>query len=291
MSVLMYERKRFAKCTKETSNRYRPWENERLHADDGFQLLPYETRERGRADLRREYVRDLKASGSLKLWKLAARLETCRRRRRCGSGACPQCSKATNRWIQRILQEQFRGQANDLVMVSITPSEPSQLARRLCWIDVDEAAKHIQGRLVAAGLGEVPFIAGLDLEHNLLAYRDERQRAEQYWTLTWQGFMAHRDPQSLQSAMQAEVPASWKVQRPVVVTPVTTLPERAYPLALKDHFTFGQADAVLATLHVQTRLEMRAGHKGLYSLLWFLDRIGFYKRLYTQNVTVFVWDC
>jgi hypothetical protein len=75
-------------------------------------------------ETRKDLVRWLrtKGAGNEKALALASKLEACRRKHRCKSGACPECTDAGRRLFTKILRRFLKNKPN-VVCVTIVPAD------------------------------------------------------------------------------------------------------------------------------------------------------------------------
>jgi hypothetical protein len=63
-----------------------------------------------------------KGAGNEKAVALADKLEDCRRKHRCKSGACPECTDAARRLFTKTLRRYLKGKAN-VACITIVPAD------------------------------------------------------------------------------------------------------------------------------------------------------------------------
>ena len=63
-----------------------------------------------------------KAKGNLHAQELADKVETCRRKHRCKSGACPECADAARRLFTKMLRRYLKNKRN-VACVTIVPAD------------------------------------------------------------------------------------------------------------------------------------------------------------------------
>ncbi len=121
-------------------------------------------------------VKALRRDGSAEALELAGRMDLCRRGRRCLSGACPACARATQRVFVHACRNLFDDHGQDMVTVNIVCHWAGIDRSRLA--DHDDLFEETRGRLRDA-LADVTVraVGGFDVSLNT----HESDAFEPYW--------------------------------------------------------------------------------------------------------------
>lgn len=177
-------------------------------------------------DLLEKTAKETKASGDrLKaklLKRLANKIDHCRRNKRCGSLACPECARAFQRAKAAAQRQLFQaspsktaatnsGPANKLlVMVTVIPLGLRHTPTTLPHLDIAKRTRWLKDILTKAGLTQVMGgSADISWEH---------RQGKDYYQLHWHIAMWTKDPEKLQKRLLRYFPPKNKYDRPVVVT-------------------------------------------------------------------------
>jgi hypothetical protein len=121
--------------------------------------------------LRHRWVKLLRrhGKGSREAISLADRIECCAPRQRCESGACPECSRAHQRWFVATAGKQLRSASEDgaTQMVSVVPDFGRFMLSELGVLDIRRATRTSLRLLKSAGvrlaLGATDFSMNIDV--------------------------------------------------------------------------------------------------------------------------------
>jgi hypothetical protein len=145
--------------------------------------------------------------------QLADLLESCREDRRCLSAACPECSRAFQRWFVSVADSVVWAKG-DWWVVSVVwrdhRFEEGKLAADLLF----QPLRHqLHFALTAAGIRQ--GIGGFDISMN----EHVNSKFAPHWRPHAWVFVATKDPKGLKVCLKKEFPASKQVRRPVQVVP------------------------------------------------------------------------
>jgi hypothetical protein len=143
--------------------------------------------------------------------KLAEKLEDCRRKHRCQSGACPECGYAAQHLVARATHRFLKSVNDGKVVVGATIVPADGLTRRG---RLDEAAHFRSIRRWKEKLGstDIPFFVGAtDWSFNEHSERRYRSR----WSEHLYGFTITNNPEKLKSALKKLFPRTDSIPRPV----------------------------------------------------------------------------
>jgi hypothetical protein len=127
---------------------FAPWDSEFLHDDEAWFIWPDEKRSKSRKALTCVFANKLRESGSN---TLANSLSLCDPDCRCGSGACPQCGKAVNRYFRDATHQEFGSATGGVQLVSIIPTPRDLQPNRLRDVKIGDHAQFLKDLLAAAG--------------------------------------------------------------------------------------------------------------------------------------------
>src|SRR4051812_34516994 len=161
---------------------------------------------------RRKTVKRLRRFGkeNSEALALASRLEACAPRQRCGSGACPECARAWQRWfviaIRNFLESEPRRPVTVLNPIHVSGKiEPGSL----CDPNVLENAREaIRAALIDARIPGGAF--GLDISFN----EDRDGGFEPHWQLHLRGLIVGRISQRRKSRFWSHFPKSSEIPKP-----------------------------------------------------------------------------
>ena len=148
-------------------------------------------------------------------WLLADKLASCRRRKRCGSLACPNCARAFQRAktaaqtaiIRKLAKKRT---AKILVMATVVPLHLSYTPAQLNQLDILKKKRWLKDQLTKAALKRV-IIGSADIGW-------EYRRGQHYYQLHWHLGMWTNNPEKLTAKLLKIFPADNKHDRPVVIS-------------------------------------------------------------------------
>jgi len=147
--------------------------------------------------------------------ELAARLEACRPSCRCTSGACPECTRAFQRWLvaqmQRLSQHNLQ-HSTGLVAVSIVSSAWRAKPGYLHSLDVGEIRKSLRETIYGTELVEWA-VFGLDVSVN----DDTNKGLDLAWQIQFFGVAKVKDRLAFSKYLRRTFRTDSRVRRPVVV--------------------------------------------------------------------------
>ena len=164
---------------------------------------------------------------------VAKRLESCRSRRRCLSGACLQCGHLLQRWFvrgsKRFIANHLKTKEDDLIAISIVPPDSMVDAGHLKSVSITNLQRRMKYALAKAGV-EVA-IGGIDFSFN----EDKKYTYQPFWSPHLYVIMATRRRNRLKRDLAKLFPKTLMTPRPIKITPFRN---RAYrrSYALKTHF-------------------------------------------------------
>jgi hypothetical protein len=184
-------------------------------------------------DLLEKAAKKSKTKGDRKqprlLKKLAHKIDRCRRRNRCGSLACPECTRAFQRAKadaqKRVIVELSKkpaGKSNKsagsnsepanriLVMVTVIPLHLRYAAANLIDLDIAKRTRWLKDVLTKADLSGI-MIGSADISW-------EHRKNKHFFQLHWHLAMWTKDPKRLQRRLLRLFPPQNKYDRPVEVT-------------------------------------------------------------------------
>ena len=115
-----------------------------------------------------------------KVEAVAKRLESCRPRRRCLSGACLQCGHLLQRWFvrgsKRFIANHLKTKEDDLIAISMVPPDSMVDPGRLKSVSITNLQRRMKYALAKAGV-EVA-IGGIDFSFN----EDKKYTYQPFWS-------------------------------------------------------------------------------------------------------------
>jgi hypothetical protein len=181
---------------------------------DGSPYWPKARSSKDAKKARRSYIRRLRrfARQFPEAKNLAKILVRCKRRRRCMNGACPECTRAFQRWfVAQVVDLAGNTDSDDLHSASIIFSNHRTQEDRLTGLDstnmkrsISETVKNADGLAWMAG--------GIDLSLN-----DETQKNH---SIAWQPQLyavAHANVESLSKVLRGKYRADQSARRPVQI--------------------------------------------------------------------------
>ena len=145
--------------------------------------------------------------------QLADLLESCREDRRCLSAACPECSRAFQRWFVSVADSVVRAKG-DWWVVSVVWRDHRFAERKLAADLMFQPLRHrLHRALRAAGIRQA--IGGFDISMN----EHQDGKFASHWRPHAWVVVATKDPEELKVCLKKEFPVSKQVKRPVQVVP------------------------------------------------------------------------
>ena len=221
------------------------------------------------------FGKKLIARGAAPYIALGERLIACGPNARCGSGACPQCGVAVQRWFGAELLG-WLGQEAKPVMVSVIPTDRALAPAALKNDDLGRQKAWLQDTLHRAGLGRMPFVAALDVSLNSFG----ASGPPSFWQPHWCGFTAGRDTATLTALLSPAAGKADHVEKPIVSKPIRSRLEYVLSYGYKTRFEerYRPDEPDEADIPIDER------HPRFRPLMAYLDRIGLMGRIYTQNL-------
>lgn len=250
--------------------------DEYYHDDANFTIRRGEKLAAGRKRLGAKYGRKLLSFGHTSYHALGYLLIDCSVDQRCGSGACPQCGVAVQRWLGRELLGWLGGVTN-VAMVTIIPTPRSLAPIALNTDNMNQQVEWLRDVLDRAGLGRMPFLAALDISLNSFG----RSGPQPFWQPHWCGFTAGRSTTTLTAMLSAAAGKADHVGTPVVTMPVRSRLEYVLSYGFKTRF---EERVRPGAEEEKIDLPIDQHHRRFGPLMAHLHRKGLMNRIYTQNV-------
>lgn len=249
-----------------------PWRCEHLHADDYHPRLKKERGAAGQRRLRLCYAAALDASSRKAAQAVAERLRACAPNNRCGSGACPSCTWATNRWFRKQAAAFAEGASQMLFSVVQLPDWRA-LPNDLNEVDIAQQKVLLSDALVAAGLEVAPIIGAADFRLSVWPAENSKR-----WSIHWALYTPDRDATSFTKALTCTMAPHPLVEVPVKTKVISKTPDKVYSYGFKSvfdrktlpHGQFGRDDII------------RPRDAEFVPMAIALDRIGIMGRFFTQ---------
>lgn len=262
---------------KNVSKRLEPWKHECHHDNESHPRLD---KERSAAGQQRRSIRLASAlahSPQESAQAVAKKLRTCAPNHRCGSGFCPSCTWATNRWFRKIALA-FANTATAMLFSTVQLPDQKAMPANLEELDPNEQKLLLANALDKADLGRAIVFGAMDLSLNIWLATGAR-----YWSAHWALFTPDRHASSVTTAISRILHDSALVHFPVKTRAITHTPDRVFSYAFKNVF-----DKKLIPL-------AQDGHNGnsvitpddpeFDTLAVNLDRIGIMPRFFSQRCT------
>jgi len=172
-------------------------------------------RAKAAAERRRQLIDWLrkKCRHSAEALRLAETMQACGPGHRCLSGACPECSQATQNLIVQLLKAFVATKPSDekIAIISIAQARSAVSLGQLHQFSVENFVRRLKYGLAKAGAEWV--IGGIDFSQNEHAAR----RYEPFWLPHFFGFTATSDLKGLRQRLKQAFPKSDAIPRPVSV--------------------------------------------------------------------------
>ena len=216
---------------------------------------------------------------------LADKLDACRPRSRCGSGACPECAKAAQRHFSRTLRRFLKKDETpgEVVCVSVIPIDGRVWPRKLKKAGLQRAVRRWREKLATTTAPY--FIGGIDISAN----EHDQDRYPRHWSLHVWGVAKAKDPRKFKKELKTLFAKDDTTPRPVKVKPWDGR-SNALRYVLKGEFkrrigTDKQSkqmpDGTTRTCRGTREDRLRSRHRE--ELLLFLDEVGFQGRLVMRS--------
>jgi hypothetical protein len=164
---------------------------------------------------------------------VAKRLESCRPRRRCLSGACLLCGRLLQRWFVRaskpFITKHLETKKGDLIAISIVPPDSMGAPGHLKSVSITNLQRRMKYALAKAGIDVA--IGGIDFSFN----EDRKGKYEPFCSPHLYVITATRKKNRLKKDLIKLFRKTLMTPRPIKITPFRN---RAYrrSYALKTHF-------------------------------------------------------
>jgi hypothetical protein len=151
-----------------------------------------------------------KAKHNERAQALADKLETCRPKRRCKSGACPQCAHAAQRLFARTTRRHLKGKVR-VVCVSIVPANDTLNPGSLSLSEQERFVRRNKEKIGRAHEGF--FIGAVDWTLN----EHLQQKHQPYWCPHIHGITTTKNLKRLRRKLKRQFPRSDLIFRPITV--------------------------------------------------------------------------
>jgi hypothetical protein len=218
--------------------------------------------------------------------ELASLLDDCEPNDRCMSAACPECSRAIQRWYTAnvtALLESDLVTGREAVALSLVFPDGGADPGKLETLDLVNLRRRLADALNAIG-GTHWLVAGLDISFN----DDTAKRTGTYWQLQLYGTAKVEDREAFSKGLRTHYPASRNITRPVQIK-ASDGSNKAISYGFKTNFVRRVAYWDVAGLKGRRRKCWRTRKLSLrprehVELLMWLDKIGMAGRLYLRGV-------
>jgi len=151
-----------------------------------------------------------KGKGNERAQALADKIESCRRKQRCNSLACPQCADAAQRLFARVARRYLK-EKTSVVCVTIVPADGTLDRKSLAPMETERFIRRTKDKLTRASVGI--FIGGVDWSMN----ESKEQKHQSFWAEHIHGMMWTDDITALKKALKTVFSKSPNIHRPVTV--------------------------------------------------------------------------
>ena len=151
-----------------------------------------------------------KAKSSQRAQGLADKLETCRRKHRCKSGACPECAAAAQRLFAKAARRYLKGKSG-VACVTIVPADGTTTRGGLVMSITERFIRRTKEKFGRAHDGI--FIGAVDLSLN--EFKEKKHKP--YWCQHVHGITVTNDTKALKRELKKEFPPTDTIPRPVKV--------------------------------------------------------------------------
>jgi hypothetical protein len=145
---------------------------------------------------------------------LADKLDQCRRRHRCQSAACPECTAAAQRLIANITGDFLKAQAGGgarIVCVTIVAEDGMVKPGKLSKADHERRIRRWKERLGKGGV--TWFVGATDISLN----EHKQGRYRRHWSEHFYGLTVTEDPKKLKRELRKYFPKTDAILRPVKI--------------------------------------------------------------------------
>jgi hypothetical protein len=250
--------------------------DEYFHNDANFDVRHGEKLAAGRKRLGQRYGRTLLAMDQRSRQDLGQLLIQCDVGRRCGSGACPKCGVAVQRWLGGELLSWLEHEPI-VAMLTVIPTPRLLAPASLKDDDIDCQREWLRDVLDGAGLGRMPFVAALDISLNSFG----PSGPQPFWQPHWCGFTAGRSTTTLTAMLSAAAGKAEHFGTPIVTKPVRSRLAYVLSYGFKTRFV----ERVRTGIEEEKiDLPIDHQHRRFGPLMKHLHVIGLMNRIYAQNV-------
>ena len=160
---------------------------------------------------------------------IADRLDHCKPRNRCLSGACPECGHLLQRWFvrssRRFIADYLEKPGTDLVVVSIIPVKSTARSGKLERISAPNCLRRLKYALQQGGIRVA--IGGMDFSFN----EDAKKKYKPFWCQHYYIITYTLDRNKLKKALKKYFLDTEAIPRPIKISPFENKPRRrSYPL-------------------------------------------------------------
>jgi hypothetical protein len=213
---------------------------------------------------------------------LADKLDRCRRRRRCQSAACPECTAAAQRLIADVARKFLKAQVGGakIVCVTIVAEDGMVKPGKLSKADHERGIRRWKERLGKAGV--TWFVGATDISLN----EHKQGRYRRHWSEHFYGLTVTDDPRKLKRELRKYFPKTDAISRPVKVEEWDGN-KKALRYILKPNFSrriatdvaqrFNKKTATMRSCRATDTQPLKSRQKR--ELLIYLDDIGMLSRL------------
>ncbi len=207
---------------------------------------------------------------------LAERLQSCRPRRRCLSGACPECGRLLQRWFvracKRFISDHLETQNRELIAISIVPSGSTVVPGNLQLFSIANVHRRIKHALAKTHVAVA--IGGINFSFN----EDRDGKYQPVWMPHLHVITTTNNKEALKRELAKRFPRAVMIPRPIKISPFKNKARR-WSYALKTYFgrRFGydqkkEREGQVRNCRNTSGDKLRAGES--LELFLFLDEIG-----------------
>jgi hypothetical protein len=163
---------------------------------------------------------------------IADTLERCKRRERCCSGACPECSQLLQRWLVRraktFIRDKIEENKADLVAITIIPAKPIIRLSELPAFSVRNLQRRLKHAFDRAGINVA--LGGIDISFN----EDSNGKYRPFWCVHAYVVTSTANRDRLRRTLKQFFHRDHRVPRPVKISDFENNPRRrSYVLKAK----------------------------------------------------------
>lgn len=217
------------------------------------------------------------------VFPLARKIDSCRPNRRCGSGACPECTRALQRWF---VENAHKAAANlldttELILVSLVPdyAATDAMSPMMSWENViARLCQDMVGVGIPWGIGGSDFSVNIDKVNGGAPILQG-----QFWMLI------EKPKGNWEGQLKALINSSGAIKRPVK-KPKYTGSHAQLAYGIKNEFV--KRESYIKNTNPDRNQHLNTREKRLRGIPWlklmlFLDRIGLEGRLIDHNAIHF----